>query len=110
MPILDPNDLVGSTFLITQEHGQCLRSRIVKSIEDHSGKLQRDSTRLKFICSAKDETVEDTSTYNETLDRINNSEDDDLIEWKFKSIMCHETPLPRSQPNYNGSPHSLRIE
>ena len=49
MPILDPHNLVGRTFLIPQEDGQRLRARMVKAIDDHDGKLQRDSTILKFI-------------------------------------------------------------
>ena len=53
MPILDPNDLEGRTFLISQEDGQRLRARIFKATDDYDRKLQRDSARLKFICSAK---------------------------------------------------------
>jgi hypothetical protein len=35
MPIVDPNDLVGRTFLMPrQEDGQCFRARIVRAIED----------------------------------------------------------------------------
>ena len=49
-------------------------------------------------------------TYNELLNHINNSEEDDLIEWKFKAIREHDGPLPRSDPNYNGSHLNLRIE
>ena len=49
MPILDPNDLVGSTFLIPQEDIQHLRARIVKASDNYDGKLQRDSERLKVI-------------------------------------------------------------
>ena len=110
MPILDPNDLVGRTFLIPQEDGQRLRARIVKAIDDYEGDLQRDSSRMKFICSTKDDTVEDVFTYNKILDHINVSEDDDLIEWKFKAITAHEGPLATSHPNYNGSSYNLRIE
>ena len=47
------------TFLIPQENGQRLRARIVKVIDDHDGKIQRDSTRLKFICYTKGDAVED---------------------------------------------------
>ena len=68
------------------------------------------STILKSICSTEYNTVEDVFTYNEILDHINNSEDDDLIEWKLKTITSHEGPLPRSYPNYNGCPCNSRIE
>ena len=65
---------------------------------------------MKFICSTKDDTVEDVFTYNEILDHLNMSEDDDMIEWKFKAITAHEGPLATSHPNYNGSSYNLRIE
>ena len=47
----------------------------------------------------KDETIEDVFTYNELLDYINNSEEDELIKLKFKAVAAHEVPLPRSCHN-----------
>ena len=79
-------------------------------MDDYDRKLQRESARLKFIYSTKDDAVEDVLACNETLDHINNSEDDILVECKFKHIASHEGPLPRSYPNYNGSPFNLRNE
>ena len=110
MPVIDPDDLVGRTFLLNKEDGQRLRARIVKALDDFEGDLARDSSRLKFVCSMNDDTVEEIFTCNELLDYINNSEEDDLIEWKFKEIIAHEGPLPRSHQNYNGSPYNLTIE
>ena len=59
MSILDPNDLVGRTFIILQEDGQRLRAMIVKAIDDYEGDLQRDSLRMKLVYFVKDDTVED---------------------------------------------------
>ena len=58
----------------------------------------------------QDDTVEEIFSYNELLDHLNNSEEDDLVEWRFKTIAGHEGPLPQSHPNHNGSPYDLRIE
>ena len=58
----------------------------------------------------KDHAIEEIFAYNESLDHTNNSEDDDLIECKFKEITAHEGPLSRTRPNYNGSPWNLTIE
>ena len=68
MPILDPNGRVGRTFLIPQEDGQRLWDRIVKAIDDYKGDIQRDSSRMKIICFAKYDKVEDVFTCNEILD------------------------------------------
>ena len=57
-----------------------------------------------------DDTIEKISTYNSLLDHVNNSEEDDLIEWKFKEIIAHEGLLARRHPNYNVSPYNLTIE
>ena len=62
MSIIDPSDLVGRSFLIPKGDGQRLRFRIVKAIDGYDRKLQQHSTRLKFICSAKDDTIEDAFT------------------------------------------------
>ena len=62
MPMLDPSNLFGRTFLIPLGDGQRLRARIFKSIDEYEGDLQRDSSRMKFICYKKDDTVEDLFT------------------------------------------------
>ena len=65
---------------------------------------------MKFIFSTKDDAVECVFTYNTILDHNNKSEDDDLIEWKFKAVAAHEGSLSTSRPNYNGYPCNLIIE
>ena len=85
MPILDPSMFVGRYFLLYKEDGQRLRTRIVKVLDDFEGDLARDYTRI-FFCSMKDDAIEDTFAFNESLDHINNSEYDELLEWKFKAI------------------------
>ena len=36
-----------------------------------------------------DDTIEEMLTFIDSLDYINNSEEDDLTEWKFKAIRAH---------------------
>jgi hypothetical protein len=110
MLVIDTDDLVGRTFLLNKEDRQRLRARIVKAFDDFEDDLARDSSSLTFVCSMNDGIIEEIFTYNESLDHMNNSEEDDLIEWKFKEIKAHEGPLPKSYPNYNGSPYNLTIK
>ena len=42
MPVIDPDDFVGRTFLLKKEGGQCLRDRVVKSLDYFEGNLARD--------------------------------------------------------------------
>ena len=51
----------------------------------------------------KDHAIEEIFTYNELLDHINNSSDNDLIELRFKRISSHKVLLPQSYPNCDGS-------
>ena len=45
MPVFDPSDLVGRTFLMNpQEDGQCFRARIVQALEDHDADLEKNPT------------------------------------------------------------------
>ena len=63
-----------------KEDGKCLRARIVKALNECDGDLARDSSRMNFFCSMKDDTIKEIFIYNELLDHINNSEEDDRIE------------------------------
>ena len=57
-----------------------------------------------------DDTIEEIFTYDESLDHINNSKEDDLIEWEFKKITSNEGPPPITHPNFNSTPSNLTIE
>ena len=57
IPIIDPNELVGRTFLLDKEGGQHLRTHIVKVLDGFEGDLARDSSRLKFVCTMNDDTI-----------------------------------------------------
>ena len=70
MPIIDPSDLVGRSFLRTEEDGQRLRVKIVKAIETYEDELHKNSARREFICSTKEDQVEEILTYNEILDLL----------------------------------------
>ena len=50
-----------------------------KALDDFEGDLVRDYSRIKFVCIMNDYTIEEIFIYNELLDLINNSEEDDLM-------------------------------
>ena len=54
-----------------------------------------------------DDTIEEIFTCNELLDHINNSEEDDIIEWKFKKTTGDEGSFSRTHPNHKGLPLNL---
>ena len=100
MPVFNPNDLVGRTFLMDQqEDGQRHRARIVQAIEDLEAQVEKNTDRIKFRVSVNEDEFEDVLTYNEVLRHIKKDEESDIL-WKFKCITAHQGPLPKNHPDY----------
>jgi hypothetical protein len=61
MPIINPHDLVGRTFLLPQQkdHCQCFCARIVKALDDYESDLGTQPDCIHFLCSAKDGKFEE---------------------------------------------------
>ena len=92
MPVVDPNDLVGRTFLMPeQEDGQRFRARIVRAIEDHERDLEKDPDRIQFLCSVNDDQFEVILSYNDLINCLD--ENGENIVWKFRRITAHQGPL-----------------
>jgi hypothetical protein len=109
-PIVDPDDLVGRTFLLDkQSDGQQSRARIVKMIDDHDYKLDNNKDRIKFLLSVNDNTSEEIISYNQLLDYLAKNDNNDVI-WKFKRITSHQGPLSVKHPDYKGSTINILIE
>jgi hypothetical protein len=71
MLIVDPNDLVGRTFLmVPQPDGQRFRAHIVRAIEDHERDLANNSERTHFLCSINDDQFEEIMSYNDILSSL----------------------------------------
>ena len=71
MPIINPEDLVGRTFLLDQqEDGQKFRAKIVKTINAHEDKVQSNPELLKFGWSINNDEYEEIMEYNDILHHI----------------------------------------
>ena len=114
MPILDPTDLVGRTFLMDpQENGKRYRTKILEALVKNEEQLAKHPDHIKFICSVNDDMYKEILTYNEILEYIamNEKQDDDqAIVWKFKRIAGHQGPLKKGDPGYNGSKFNVLVE
>jgi hypothetical protein len=109
-PIINPEDLVGHTFLMDkQEDGQQFRARIVKLIEDHTSQLENDKNRIKILLSLNDDLREEIITYNQLLEYLAKDKDSDIV-WKFKRIVSHQGPITPNHPDYKGSLYNVMIE
>jgi hypothetical protein len=109
MPIVDPNDLVGRTFLVTpQPDGQCFHAHIIRAIEDHERDLASNSECIHFLCSVNDDQFEEIMSYNDLLSSL--EEDWEDIVWKFKCISVHQGPLTPKDKDWNRSAYNLMVE
>jgi hypothetical protein len=64
MPVIDPSELIGRTFLMDKEDGQQHRARILnvideeeicKRIGEHERELFRQPGHVQFVCSVNDD-------------------------------------------------------
>ena len=114
MPIFDPTDLVGRTFLMDpSDNGERYRAKILEAVVEDTEQLAKHPDRIKFLCSVNDEMYEEVLSYNEILNYINKQGEEDgeqAIVWKFKRIAAHQGPLRKGDPGYNGSKFNVLIE
>ena len=109
-PIVNPEDLVGRTFLIGDEDdGQKFRARVTRLIEDHQSDLEANPSRIKFVCSVNNDQAEEIITYNQLLDYIMRDEEHTTV-WKFRRITSHQGPLKPDHPDYNGASYNVMVE
>jgi hypothetical protein len=77
MVTIDPEDLIGRTFLKdAEEDGQRFRVHIVCAVVDRDEELKKGSEYMKFICEVPNSTVDEIYTYNEILDHIEKDNSD----------------------------------
>jgi hypothetical protein len=109
-PHINPEDLIGRTVLLDeQKDGQKFRARIVKLIEHKSSDLNDNKIRMKFLRSKNDNDSEEIITYNQLLEQLSKSEEND-IEWKFHRIASHQGQLKPGHADYKGSTYNVMIE
>ena len=114
MPIFDPTDLVGRTFLMDlQENGERYHMKILEALVKNEEQLAKHPDCIKFICSVNDDMYEEILIYNEILEYIAKNEEQDAdqaIVWEFKRIAGHQGPLKKGDPSYNGSKFNVLVE
>ena len=114
MPIFDPTDLVGRTFLMDpQENGEQYCMKILEVLVKNEEQLAKHPDCIKFICSVNDDMYEEILTYNEILEYNTKNKEQDAeqaIMWKFKRTAGHQGPPKKGDPTYNGSRFKALVE
>jgi hypothetical protein len=109
LPLVDTSDLIGRTFLTEQDDGQKHRARIAAAIEDHDANTEKNSERMRFVCSVNDDKYKEIMTYNQFMDHIEQLEEDAIV-WRFKRIAGHEGPLTKNHPMWKGSIYNVCVQ
>jgi len=96
MHLVDPQDLVGHTFLLDeQDDGQHFRTKIVECVTNHDEWNQTDPKHVRFRCTVNDDQYEDIIMYNELMDYIQRNAENDETLWHFKHLSGHQGLLRR---------------
>jgi len=111
MHIVDPQDLVGHTFLLDErDDGQRFRAKIVEYVADHEEKNQTDPEHVCFRCTVNNNQYKDIIMYNELMDYIQKNAENDETLWHFKRISGHQGPLRPGDPHYAGAKYNVQVE
>ena len=110
MPVFDPDDMVGRTFLLEpQEEGQRFRARIVRAIKEQDNELAQDPDKIKFLCSINEDQYEEILSYNDVLNHIKKvADDEETVVWKFRRISAR-TKDPFAPTIKNGKVQSTTL-
>ena len=87
LPVFDPSNLIGWTFLMKHKgDGEPATAKIIKEITDRDSRLADQPKRKCFLASINDDEFQEVVSYNEILDHIawqgETEEPTDL--WKFQ--------------------------
>jgi hypothetical protein len=122
MPVTDPSELIGRTFLMDKEDGQQHHAQILNIMDEEEickciGKHERELFRqpIQFVCSVNDDNYEEILSYNELMDYIEkdkqqHQDEDSNGLWNFKHIVGHKGPFRASDLEYKGSRYNVLIE
>jgi hypothetical protein len=115
MPTIDPNDLIGRSFLEdTEADGQRFCAKIVRAIIEKDSELKRDPNHIRFLCEVDGDTLDDIYTYNQILDfieRDNLDIDNDTEQlYRFRLISAHQGSPRTSDRDYEGSTYNVLVE
>jgi len=111
MAIIDPNDLIGRTYLTNpSEDGQRMRLKVIEILDRDDDDRMQSPLITKFRAVNGQDTYEEVVTYNQLIDHLDNDDGQDGL-WKFKTISGHQGPLkPSDKENYKGSRWNVQVE
>jgi len=78
MAVIDPNDIIGRTYLSTpEEDGTRMRLRIVEAIDNIEHSINQEDLIIRFRAENADGTYEEVQTINQILEKIEEEDRED---------------------------------
>ena len=115
-PTIDPTELIGRTFLLPpEENGERHRAKVSREgVEIIDQKNGHRVENINFILDIGDGKVEELISYNQLLEHLENSQNNDMGMdqelLKFRSIIGHQGPLAATYPDWKGSKYNVPVE
>ena len=113
MPIFDPSDLIGRTFLLPPEEiGERHRGKVTRQVVDIID--QDNGQRIENINFVLDIGNGKLISYNQLLEHLENAQDHDMGMdqelYRFRAIIGHQGPLLVSDPDRKESKYNIQVE
>ena len=108
MPIIHPEELVGHTIGVTDDHGESTQIKIIEAIKEYQDSVDNSPTNVKFKCSMNNDSYEDILTYNQVMEYLSQDNDEGIV-WKFKDIIGHKGPINKTHPDYKGCTYNVTV-
>ncbi len=109
MTIVDPVDLVGTTFDMPNDDGTSDKFRIVEAIRDHQQSTENASVLTKFRVARNRDNFEQVLTYQQVMDHIE-KQGEEPIQWEISKIVGHQGPLSKAHKDFIGSTINVTVE
>jgi hypothetical protein len=112
MPGFNPDDLLGKTFLMPvdengERHHATVSQKIIERMQTEDDNLP---DKINFILNVGEGRAQSIISYNQLLDYIERSKQEDEDVYKFKCIIAHQGPLKPDHHDWKGSKYNLLIE
>ena len=106
MPIFDPSDLNGRTFLLPpEENGERHRAKVTRQVVENIDQVNGQRIdNINFILENGNGKVEELISYNQLLEHLENAQEYDMGMdqklYRFRAIIGHQGPLLASDPDW----------
>ena len=109
LPRFSPDELMGQTFIRTDEEGNHYAAKIVRKITDKDAENYK---KIQFLVEIGDGKYDEIISYNEISNIIEEQEDIETEEkrWTFTKILEHQGPIKSTHKDYKGSAYNVLVE